>query len=74
MAAASTFFFWNTSTTMTTNGQHMEHTSGKLEIPQIKMEIGKGNMELLQKKVKAGHKFQLTKKDIMLLLCYAWPK
>jgi hypothetical protein len=38
------------------------------------MEIGKGKMELLQKKVKAGHKFQLTKTDIMWLLCYAWTK
>jgi hypothetical protein len=37
------------------------------------MEAGKGKMELLQKKVKAGHKFQLTKKDLMWLLCYAWP-
>jgi hypothetical protein len=38
------------------------------------MEIGRGKMELLQKNVKAGHKFQLTKKYTMCLLCYAWPK
>jgi hypothetical protein len=38
------------------------------------MEIGKGKTELLQKKVKAGYKFQLTKNDIMWLIFYAWPK
>jgi hypothetical protein len=38
------------------------------------MEIGRGKMELLQKRVKAGHKFQLTKKDKMWLLSYVWTK
>jgi hypothetical protein len=35
------------------------------------MEIGRGKRKVLQEKVKVGHKIQLTKKDIMWLLCFA---
>jgi hypothetical protein len=38
------------------------------------MEIGKGNMALLKEKTHAGHTFQLNKKDIAWLLCFAWLK
>jgi hypothetical protein len=38
------------------------------------MEIGKGKRNLLQQKIKSGHKFQLTRKDLIWLLCFAWLK
>jgi hypothetical protein len=38
------------------------------------IEIGKGNMIILQQQVKTGPKFQLSKKDITWLLFLAWPK
>jgi hypothetical protein len=38
------------------------------------MEIGRDKMKLLQQKIEAGHKYQITKKDIAWLLCFAWPK
>jgi hypothetical protein len=40
----------------------------------LNMEIIKGNMCLFQKNLNTWHKFQLTKKDIIWLLCFAWPK
>jgi hypothetical protein len=38
------------------------------------MKISKGKMAFLKEKTNVGHKFQLTKKDIAGLLCFAWPK